>query len=149
MELTDPVRHILDNKGWDVWSIAPPDSVYEAIARMADKRVGALVVLDGDALAGIISERDYARKVILQNRSSRDTAVGEIMTRDVITVPLSATVDECMNLMTNHHIRHLPVVERGKVRGMISIGDVVRWVISAQKKTIEQLSAYIAGSYPA
>jgi CBS domain-containing protein len=149
MQLTDPVRLVLDRKGWDVWSIGPSDSVYDAIARMAEKGVGALVVLDGDALAGIISERDYARKVILQHRSSRETPVGEIMTRDVLTVSPDKTVDDCMQLMTARHVRHLPVVEGGRVRGMISIGDLVRWVISAQKQTIEQLSAYISGSYPA
>lgn len=148
MQLTDPVRLVLDRKGWDVWSIGPSDSVYDAIARMAEKGVGALVVLDGDELAGIISERDYARKVILQNRSSRETRVGEIMTREVLTVSPDKTVDDCMQLMTARHVRHLPVVEGGRVRGMISIGDLVRWVISAQKQTIEQLSAYISGSYP-
>jgi len=140
------VKHLLDDKGRAVFAVAPGDSVYQAITLMAERGVGALVVLDGGTLAGIISERDYARKVILQGRHSDTTAVREIMTTKVICVAQERTVEECMALMTDRRIRHLPVLEGGAVIGVISIGDVVRAVISDQRFTIEQLERYITSS---
>lgn len=137
------VKEILGTKGNAVWSIAPQSSVYDAIAEMAERRVGALVVRDGDALAGIISERDYARKVVLEGRSSKHTAVREIMTPKVVTAPPSMTVEEAMALMTEHHIRHLPILEGDRLVGMISIGDLVKSIIDEQKFVIGQLENYI------
>jgi CBS domain-containing protein len=142
------VRSILAHKGYDVASISPHASVYEAIAAMARNEVGALPVLSDGHLLGIISERDYARKVILQGRSSKEMSVHEIMTVSVITVTPEQTVDECMRIMTDKHIRHLPVVSDGRVEGIVSIGDLVKAIISAQSFTIEQLHTYIAASYP-
>jgi len=138
------VKHLLEGKGRAVYAVAPDAPVYEAIRLMAEKNVGALVVLKGSQLVGILSERDYARKVILKDRSSRDTTVGEIMTASVITISDDATVDECMRLCTDGRLRHLPVVDTGNaVIGVISIGDLVKATISAQKETINQLESYI------
>jgi CBS domain-containing protein len=137
------VKEILGTKGNAVWSIKPQASVYDAIAEMAERRVGALVVLDGDALVGIISERDYARKVVLEGRSSKHTAVREIMTPKVITARPSMAVEETMSLMTEHHIRHLPVMDSDRLVGMISIGDLVKSIIDEQKFVIGQLENYI------
>ena len=142
------VKQILDTKGYAVWSIHPQESVFTAIQQMAEKEVGALAVLEGDALVGIISERDYARKVILKGRSSKDTPVSEIMTSPVRYVTPQETVDECMRIMTANRVRHLPVVEDEKVVGIVSIGDLVNWIISAQADTIHQLHSYITGKYP-
>ena len=139
------VEMLMDAKGSDVWSVAPDASVYEALEVMADKNVGALVVLDGDELVGILSERDYARKVILLSRGSRETAVSEIMSEHPITVAPSATTAECMRLMTEHRFRHLPVMHGTRVIGVISIGDVVRAVIEDQQFLIDQLENYITG----
>ena len=146
--MVEVVRSILKVKHTDVWSIGPDAVVYEAIAMMADKGVGALPVLDGDKLMGILSERDYARRVILQGRSSRETRVSEIMTSSVITVTPDNTVTECLEIMTNHRIRHLPVVEGEKLVGIVSIGDLVKAIVSAQEYAISQMSGYIAGDYP-
>ena len=140
------IQQILDEKGRDVWSIAPSASVFEAIELMADKGVGALLVLEGAKLAGVISERDYARKVILKGRSSRETKVEDIMTAKVITTDGHQTVDDCLGVMSERHIRHLPVVEGGKVTGMLSIGDLVKAKIEDQAKQIESLESYISGN---
>jgi CBS domain-containing protein len=137
------VRHILDAKGRDVWSVRPDDSVYSAIEMMALKGVGALLVMEEGKLAGLISERDYARKVILQGLSSRETRVSEVMTSRVICIDPKSSVEDAMALMTDKHIRHLPVVVDGKVDGVISIGDVVLGVIDEKKFHIEQLEKYI------
>jgi CBS domain-containing protein len=146
--VADTVCSILDNKGYDVVSISPMATVYEAIAEMARMEVGALVVLSGRNLVGIVSERDYARKVILRGKSSKDTVVGEIMTPSPVTVRLSDTVDECMRIVTEKRIRHLPVVDDDELKGMISIGDLVKTIISAQSYTIDQLHTYIGSDYP-
>ncbi len=139
------VKHLLDAKGRHVISIAPDASVRDAIKRMAEKGIGALVVLDGDTLRGIVSERDYARKVVLKGRKSDSTSVADIMTADVVTTSPDATVDSCMQTMTDVKCRHLPVVENDKVVAMISIGDLVQAIIADQKEEIQQLEQYIAG----
>jgi CBS domain-containing protein len=129
--------------------VAPTAPVFEAILRMSQARVGALLVLDKGKLAGIVSERDYARKVILEGRSSKDTLVLEIMTQPVISVSPKATVDECMQIMTDRRIRHLPVMEGQVVTGVVSIGDLVLWLLSAHEVIVDQLNNYITGRYPA
>ncbi|MBV8405866.1 MAG: CBS domain-containing protein [Gammaproteobacteria bacterium] len=137
------VRQMLDRKGREVFSIAPDAAVLEAIRMMADRHVGALLVMQADNLSGIVSERDYARKVILKGRSSADTPVRDIMTAQVITVQPETTVESCMQIMTERRVRHLPVTEGGRVVGMVSIGDLVKAVIAAQQQQIEQLESYI------
>ncbi len=130
-----------------VWSISPDATVFEAIKMLAEKNVGALLVMEGDKLVGIISERDYTRKVALLGRVSRETFVRDIISTNVITVTPQHTVEECMRLMTEHKIRHLPVVENGKVVGIVSIGDLVNWIINAQNHIIQQMENYIQGKY--
>jgi CBS domain-containing protein len=139
------VKHLLEAKGRQLFSVAPADSVLRAIEVMAERHVGALLVLDRGELAGIISERDYARKVILKGRSSADTKVAEIMTADVVTVVPRDSVHRCMSLMTEKRIRHLPVLDGGRVVGILSIGDLVKAVIDEQQHKIEDLERYIAG----
>ncbi len=139
------IKDLLANKGQEIWSVGPDATVYEAIELMADKGVGALMVMDEERPAGIISERDYARKVILQGRSSKDTLVREIMTSRLIHTSPDRSVEECMTLMTTNKIRHLPVMEADQLVGIVSIGDLVKATISDQQSTIEQLERYISG----
>lgn len=145
MKLSDSVDLILKQKPGSVWSISPDQSVYEAIREMADRQIGALLVMWAGALVGIISERDYARKVILMGRSSKNTSVKEIMTSPVVCVTPAHTLDECMALMTSRRIRHLPVMKGQEVVGVLSIGDLVKWIISEQEATIRHLEHYITG----
>jgi len=146
--LQGTVANLLAVKGMRVHAVAPATTVYEAIAKMDECHVGALLVLDGDRLAGIMSERDYTRRVILRGRASRDTAVEEIMTRELVTVQRSTSLVECLGIVTKHGIRHLPVVESGKVFGVVSIGDLVRAVLEQQSETISSLKSYIQSDYP-
>jgi CBS domain-containing protein len=148
MRVFDPVLSILRKKGTEVWHVPSDATVYAAMKMMADKDVGALLVMDGERLAGVVSERDYARKVILQGRSSKETLVREIMSEPMITITPECSVDEAMRLITTNRIRHLPVVCDGKVHGVISIGDLVQWISFAQDQTIEHLENYIGGKYP-
>ncbi|MDH3612554.1 MAG: CBS domain-containing protein [Gammaproteobacteria bacterium] len=139
------VKHLLDSKGRHVISVTPETSVLDAIKLMAEKSIGSLVVMNGEELCGILSERDYARKVIIKGRSSQSTQVSEIMSTTVFTTTSAQTVNDCMELMTEKHFRHLPVVEDNKVIGMISIGDLVQAIISDQQEEIHQLEQYISG----
>ena len=143
------VRHLLEKKSRALRAIAPDAPVLDAIRSMAEHHVGALVVMQKDELLGIVSERDYARKVILLGRSSAHTAVREIMTSPVLHVSPRMAVDECMALMTQHRIRHLPVVEGDRVEAVVSIGDIVKWMVSKHEQTIQDMESYISQSYPA
>jgi CBS domain-containing protein len=149
MEIAGSVSAILAHKGSAVWSIAPNATVFDAIQLMADKNVGALPVVEDGRLAGIISERDYTRKVILKGKSSKETPVRDIMTQELITAHSGDSVTECMRVMTDKRIRHLPVMDGSKMIGLVSIGDLVRRIISAQTATIDNLEKYITGDYPA
>ncbi len=148
MDFTGTLRTILNRKGSAVSSISPDATVYEAVARMAEEDIGALAVLENHRLIGIFSERDYARKVILLGRASRDTTVREAMTHPAITVPPEESVEDCMRLMIHRRNRHVLVVDRGELCGIVSIGDLVNSIISAQAATIDHLTSYIAGGYP-
>lgn len=148
MNLGHPIKLILQGKGRQVHSVASEATIYEALVIMAEKGIGALLVLDGEDLVGIFSERDYARRVILAGRSSREMKVREIMSSNVLTVGPQSTVDECMQHMTDRRCRHLPVVEGGKVVGIVSIGDLVNWIIKVQERTIHDLEDFISGDYP-
>jgi len=146
MEGTTTVGQLLRTKGGDIWSVSKDASVYDALALMARHDVGALPVLEGGELVGIVSERDYARKVILKGRASRETRVDEVMSRDVVTVAPDRTMQECMERMTERRIRHLPVVRDGELIGIVSIGDVVKATIAEQAFLIDQLRSYIQGA---
>ncbi|KRG86858.1 histidine kinase [Stenotrophomonas daejeonensis] len=139
------VRQLLGNKAPEIHAVTPQAAVIDAIRLMAEKGIGAVLVMEGARLAGILSERDYARKIVLRDRSSRDTPVAEIMTAEVVTVAPSATVEHCLQLVTDRRIRHLPVVEEGGVVGVISIGDLVKAVIEEQRQELGQLQQYITG----
>jgi CBS domain-containing protein len=146
--MVERVDAILTSKGSAVWSVRPEATVYEALAVLAEKDVGALLVISEGRLAGMFSERDYARKVALMGKSSRELRVREIMTSPVITVTPQHTIEECMRIVTEHHIRHLPVMDGEQLVGVVSIGDLVNAIISAQAETIQHLSNYISGEYP-
>ena len=141
------VKEILAGKGTQAWTISADANVFDALRTMSKANIGALIVLDGDRIAGIMSERDYARKIILQNRMSQDTPVRDIMTSQIYGVTHETTAEECMALMTDKRIRHLPVLESGKIAGVVSIGDIVKSIISEQQVTIEHLQNYIMGKY--
>ena len=147
MNAMGTIGEILNHKGANVWSIGPEATVFEAIKLMADKNIGALLVTDKGCLIGILSERDYTRKVALRGKSSKQTAVKEILSGQIIHVSPAHTVEECMRLMTDHRVRHLPVLDKDRILGVVSIGDLVNWIISAQSTTINQLQTYITG-YP-
>jgi CBS domain-containing protein len=146
MELTGKISSLLGKKGHQVWSVSPAASVYDAITMMAEREIGAVPVVEDGKLVGIVSERDYARKVFLKGRSSLETPVTEIMSSPVVSVASSHTVEECMHMMTDKRIRHLPVTEGGRLVGIVSIGDLVNWVITAQREAISHLEAFIAGT---
>lgn len=146
--VVEKISLILERKGTQVWQVSPDATVFDAIAEMAERSVGALPVVSDGQLVGIISERDYARKVILQGRSSHQTAVREIMTPSPITATPDYTVDQCMRIMVEYRIRHLPVVDLGSLAGIISIGDLVNAIIETQAFTIDQLQLYISATYP-
>ena len=138
-------RDLLREKGTQVYATSPDASVYDALQQMAEKNIGALIVFEGERLVGLISERDYARKIVLKNKFSRETAVSEIMSRDVVTVAPDKNLEECMEVITEHRVRHLPVVEEDRVLGIISIGDIVKGIINHKEFVIEQLEYYIKG----
>jgi CBS domain-containing protein len=146
--LFDDVESVLDRKGHHVWFVGPDATVFDAIRWMSEKNVGALLVMDEGELLGMISERDYTRKVILKDRSSKETKVREIMTTNVVTVGPDASVEEAMRVMTRHRLRHLPVMRNGYLMGVVSIGDLVERTISNQRAVLEQLEGYIIGRYP-
>ena len=147
MQVSGTVGEVLRDKGGTIWSIAPEARVFDAIQLMADKNIGAVLVMSGNQLLGVLSERDYTRKVVLKGKSSKETAVRDIMTAGVLTTTPRNSVEECLRIMTESRVRHLPVLEDGKVVGIISIGNLVNWVISAQTSTIRQLESYITGGY--
>ena len=138
------VRNIFQNKSTSIYSVSPDSSVLDALQVMMDKNISALLVMEGSELKGIFTERDYARKIILQGKSSKDTKIEDAMTAKLEVINLNSSIDHCMQIMTDKHIRHLPVIDNGKVEGMISIGDLVKFVIEDQKQTIEQLQSYIS-----
>jgi CBS domain-containing protein len=148
VELLDTVDSILKQKKAVVWSVSPEATVYEALGIMAEKEIGSLLVMSEGRLVGLISERDYARKIILMGRSSRETTVADVMS-DAVTVRPRDTVSACMELMTDKRRRHLPVVDGDRVIGVLSIGDLVNWIVQSHEQTIQQLHGYIAGAYPA
>jgi CBS domain-containing protein len=149
MKTLIPVSSLLHHKGSAVWHVSPEATVFDAIKLMADKNIGALPVMSHGMLVGIFTERDYTRKIALMGKTSKDTRVMEVLSEGVICVSPNDSVEECMRLMTGHRIRHLPVVEGKKVLGIISIGDLVNWIISAQNSAIEQMEQYIAGGVSA
>ena len=149
MKASVPISALLHHKGTALWSIAPEATVFEAIKLMAEKNIGSLLVMSGDRLVGVVTERDYTRKIALQGKTSKATRVSEILSSKVISVTPDDTVEECMRLMTENRVRHLPVLENAKVAGLVSIGDLVNWTISAQDADIAQMEQYIAGGVTA
>ncbi len=141
------IAEILEHKGHQIWSISPSATVFDAIQMMSDKNIGALLVIEADRLVGILTERDYTRKIALKGKSSKQTAVREILSGEIISATPEHTVEDCMRLMTENRVRHLPILDATRIAGVISIGDLVNWIISAQSNTIHQLQTYIAG-YP-
>ena len=148
MTVSCTISSILQDKGAQVWAISPDATVFDAIELMADKNVGALLVMSDDRLMGVVTERDYTRKVALHGKSSKETRVREIISTSYISASPFHTVEDCMRLMTHHRVRHLPVLEGDRVTGIVSIGDLVNWTINAQHETINQLESYITGQYP-
>lgn len=148
MEVTGTVATLLDGKGRKVYWTSPDTMVFEAIKELATRDIGALLVMESGRLIGVFSERDYTRKIVLLGRTSRDTKVREVITGRLVTVPSTSNIPECMRLMIDNRIRHLPVVDEDQVIGVVSIGDLVNFIINAQRATIEQLHSYIAGGYP-
>ena len=148
MKISGPVSALVHSKPHTLWSIAPDAMVFDGIKLMAEKNVGALLVMSGDRLVGIFTERDYTRKVALQGKSSKETRVKEILSPKVVTVGPDHSVEECMRLMTEYRVRHLPVVENDRVLGIVSIGDLVNWTIFAQSATLDQMEQYISGGLP-
>ncbi|HLH43773.1 MAG TPA: CBS domain-containing protein [Bryobacteraceae bacterium] len=148
-DLHEPVKHVLRQKDAALWCTSPDSTVYDAIDEMSKRHIGSLVVMSEGKLAGIVTERDYARKVILQGRHSKQTLVREIMSTPVLYVTPETSAGECMRLMTERRVRHLPVMEGDRVMAVISIGDLVNWLVSSQQDTIHHLTGYIAGAYPA
>jgi CBS domain-containing protein len=148
MEITGTISAILRNKGGKVYSVAPDATVFDAIQTMADRNIGALLVMQSDELLGIVSERDYTRKIALKGKASKTTPVSEIMFTPVISATEESSVEECMRLMTEHRIRHLPILEMGRVVGVVSIGDLINWIIQTQREALNSLEDYISGKYP-
>ncbi len=148
MEITGTISAILREKGAVIHSISPEATVFDAIQTMDDRNVGALLVISGDRLVGIISERDYTRKIALKGKQSKQTPVSEIMFAPVISATEESSVEECMRLMTEHRIRHLPILEMGRVVGVVSIGDLINWIIKTQREALNSLEDYISGKYP-
>ena len=149
MQTSYPISSILFHKTTALWSIAPEATVFDAIKLMAEKNIGALLVLSGGRLAGLFTERDYARKIVLHGKNSKQTQIFEILPKETLTVTPDDSVEDCMKLMTENRVRHLPVLEGETVVGMVSIGDVVNWIIRSQEQTISHLQNYITGAYPA
>jgi CBS domain-containing protein len=149
MEISTAARTLLEHKSRDIWTISPAATVYQAIQMMSEKNIGALPVVDGTRLVGMISERDYMSKVALHGKSSRETPVSDIMTREIVTVGPDQNISSCLEIITEHRIRHLPVLDGDDLLGIISIGDLVKWIIETQRMTIQQLNAYISGGYAA
>jgi CBS domain-containing protein len=148
MEISGTISAILRGKGGAIHSIAPETTVYDAIQTMADRNIGALLVMTGERLVGIISERDYTRKIALKGKQSKQTPVSEIMFAPVISVADDASVEECMELMTQHRIRHLPVLDGERVVGVVSIGDLINWIIKTQREVLNSMEDFISGKYP-
>jgi CBS domain-containing protein len=149
MEISGTISQILASKGAEVTTTTPEAVVFDALTVMGEKNIGALVVIEGDQVVGVFSERDYSRKVILQGKTSRSTCVREVLSQPVITITPADSIEECMQRMTVNRIRHLPVLDGGKLVGVVSIGDVVNWIMHAQRHAIKQLTGYISGQYPA
>jgi len=147
METNGTISAILKHKSQNLWSVAPDDTVFDAIHLMAEKNVGALLVMKGGRLVGVISERDYTRKVALKGRSSKETPVADILSSDIVSATPHSTIEDCMRLMTVHRVRHLPVLDGEMVQGIVSIGDLVNWIITAQTLAINQLESYITGQF--